>query len=313
VSIPAVEPPIAPGTPTSMPPGWKASRLTGMIDDSQGSGVVIPLNQVDDQYVDWRLQTFDGWDSADADENAENRTGADGAFDAQNYYGARLITVGGMFTAPTYEEREAAEYRLRQATPLRGRYVQLRIDETVPKYVTCRRSGRLKTTPLDDVHSKWETTLLCPDPLKYGLDPIAVDLSIASPAAGLAPPWTAPITFPARVGGTDMVTVTNTGLYDTQPITRIVGPGSGPQLWNLTTGLHLAYDLELGVTDYLLIDCHAGVALLNGTAPRGPISGSSVTERFVIQPGANQLQLRGTATDPLLVMTGTVQFNPAWD
>lgn len=296
-----------------LPPGSTTSRLTGAIDDSQGSGVVIPLNAVDDNAVDWRMQTLDGWDSADVEENAENKQGADGAFDANNYYGARLVTVGGMFTAPTYEEREAAEYRLRQAVPIRGRLVQLRIDEVVPKYVLGRRSGRLKVTPLDDVHSKWETTLLCPDPLKYGLVPVYVSLSVAPPAAGLAPPWTPPITLPARASGIDTVTVTNTGQYDTQPVVRITGPGSSIQITNQATGLTLAYDLTLGATDFLLADCHAGVALLNGTAPRSPAPGSTVTSRWVVQPGDNTLHMAATLTNPDLLPTASVQFNPAWD
>jgi hypothetical protein len=313
VPIPAVAQPVAPGTPTSLPPGSKTSRLSGAIDDSQGSGVVIPLNAVDGNYVDWRMQTLDGWDSADSEENAENRQGDDGAFDANNYYGSRLVTVGGMFSAPTYEEREAAEYRLRQAVPIRGRLVQLRIDETTPKYVTGRRSGRVKITPLTDDKSKWEVTLLCPDPLKYGLVAVAANLSVAAPADGLAPPWTPPITLPARLGGTDTATVTNLGAYKTKPLARIAGPGKSFQLANLTTGLTLLYDLELGLSDFLLIDCHAGVALLNGTAPRAPAPGSAVTSRWVIAPGDNTIQLRGVATDPVLVATASVQFNPAWE
>lgn len=311
--IPAVAPPVAPGTPTSLPPGSKTSRLSGAIDDSAGSGVVIPLNAVDANYVDWRMQTLDGWDSADSEENAESKQGADGAFNADNYYGARLVTVGGLLAAPTYEEREAAEYRLRKAVPIRGRLVQLRIDETTPKYVMGRRSGRVKITPLTSVHSKWECTILCPDPLKYGLIPVYANVSVPPPAAGLAPPWTPPVTLPARASGIDTVTVTNAGEYDTQPLVRIAGPGKSFQLANLRTGLTLLYDLELGPTDFLVIDCHAGVALLNGVAPRSPANGSAVTSRWVIQPRDNTLQLRGIATDPTLVATASVQFNPAWD
>lgn len=312
MSIPAVEPPITPGTPVSLPPGARTSRLTGAIDDSAGSGVVIPLNMVDDAFVDWRMQKLEGWDSPDLEENAENRTGADGAFDADNYYGSRVVTVGGKLTAPTYEEREAAEYRLRQAVPPRGRYIRLRIDETTPKYVTGRRSGRLMISPLTETISEWEIALFAPDPRKYGVDPVQAVLSIAQPAAGLAPPWTPPILLPDRVGGTDTITVTNVGTYETQPLIRVAGPGDSPTIFNLTTGAFLAYDLTLGATDYLLVDCRTGSSLLNGTAPRSPVAGT-VTEEFMLQPGANRLQLRGTATDPTLVMTATVQINPAWD
>lgn len=312
MSIPAVKPPVDPGTPGGLPPGSKTSRLTGAIDDSAGSGIVIPLNTIDDSYVDWRMQTLDGWDSAELEEKAENKTGADGMFDAENYFGGRMVTIGGKLRAPTYEAREAAEYRLRQAVP-RNRLVVVRIDEVVPKYVLARRTGRLMVRPLTDVMSEWNAAFLAPDPRKYGTDAVSVDLSVAQPGLGLAPPWTPPITLPARSGGIDTITVINTGTYETQPLIRIAAPGSGLLIANLTTGLTLGYDLVLAGGDYLMIDCHAGVALLNGTAPRAPIPGSAVTSDFVIVRGENRLQLRGVATDPTLVPTGIVQFNPAWE
>ncbi|MGI5233795.1 hypothetical protein [Actinoallomurus sp. CA-142502] len=314
MSIPAVEPPVAPGTPTSLRPGTKTSRLTGVIDDTGpgGSGIVIPLNAVDDAYVDWRMQDLDGWDSADLQEQAEAKVGEDGSWDAQNFYAGRIVTIEGLLTAPTYELREAAEYQLRQAVPPR-RLIRLRIDEVVPKYVMGRRSGRLMVKPLDEVHSKFSVAILAPDFRKYGLNAVAEDLAVVQPALGLAPPWTPPITLPPRSGGTDTVTVTNVGQIATQPLVRLNGPGAGLAITNAATGLTLAYDLTLGATDYLLVDCHAGVALLNGVAPRSPAVGSAVTSRWVIAPGDNTLHLRGTATDPAMLATASVQFSPAWE
>lgn len=312
MSIPAVAPPIDPGTPTSLPPGTRTSRLTGAIDDSAGSGIVIPLNRVDDAYVDWRMQTIDGWDSADLDEKAQARTGADGSWDALNYYSGRIVTVGGVLTAPTYEAREVAEEQLRQAVPPR-RLVRLRIDETVPKYVMARRSGRLRIAPLDDVHSRWEATFLAPDMRKYGLDVAQADLTIALPAPGLAPPWTPPVLLPARAPGVDTATLTNTGAADTPPLIRINGPGRDLQLTHQETGLTLSYDLELDVTDFLMIDVAAGVALLNGVVVRAPRAGSSVTGQFMATPGVNTWRLTGTATDPTLVALATIQISPAWE
>jgi hypothetical protein len=179
--------------------------------------------------------------------------------------------------------------------------------------VTGRRSGRLKITTLDDVHSKWECTLLAPDPLKYALDAQTAMLSIGVPPTGLAPPWTPPVALPARSPGADRVTVTNAGTYETKPTIRLDGPGQDLQIINDTTGLNLAYDVVLGLGDYLLIDCNAGVALLNGTAVRAPLAGSSVTAQFVIEPGPNDLRFLGTATSPDMVAIATVTFNSAWD
>lgn len=311
MSIPAVEPPVTGGT-TGYFPGTTFDGLTGVIDDSAGAGVVIPLGEVDDAYVQWRMTDLVGWDSPDLEENAEKRVGADGMFDALNYYGGRTVQVKGLIVAPDAVTLEAAMYRLIQAVPPR-RLVTVRFDETTAKYVMARRSGRPLVGKVTDRTAQFDVALLAPDPRKYAVDATTASLSIAQPAAGLAPPWTPPILLPARTGGTDTATVVNTGTYESQPLIRIAGPGYGPQIFNLTTNLYLAYDVTLGVTDYLLIDCQSGACLLNGTAPRAPVSGSAVTERFVMEPGENRLQLRGTATDPVLVMTGTVEFNPAWD
>lgn len=313
MSIPAIEPPIDPGTPNSRPPGSKASRLTGAIDDSGGgSGVVIPLNQVDDAYVDWRMQTLDGWDSADLDEGAESKVGADGSWDAENFYSGRMLTITGVATAPTYEAREAAEYRLRQAIPAR-RLITVRIDETTPKYVRARRSGRLNVRPVTDTILQYSAVLLAPDMRKYGLDTVSAALAVAPPAAGLAPPWTPPITLPARPAAQSTATVTNVGTYETPPVIRITGPTPAVRLTNETTGLYLAYDVTLAATDYLLVDCATGVAKLNGVAVRPPVTGSAVTADFMIQPGANKLRLTGTAIDQVLVPGAAITFQPAWD
>jgi hypothetical protein len=293
-------------------PGTTFDGLTGVIDDSAGSGVVIPLGQVDDEGVEWRITDLSGWDSADLQEQAESKTGADGAFDALNYFGARIVQVKGMIVAPDAAALEAARYRLTEAVPPR-RLAVLRFNETTPKYVMARRSGRLMVGDLTDNTADFDASMLAPDPRKYGVDPMSASLSIAQPAAGLAPPWTPPILLPARSGGTDTATVTNAGNYETQPLIRIAGPGQQMQIVNLTTGATLLYDLTLGAQDYLLIDCHAGVALLNGTAPRSPAPGSSVTERFVLVPGVNRLQLLGTATDAVVTASASVTFQSAWD
>lgn len=293
-------------------PGLTFEGLTGVIDDSAGSGVVIPLGQVDAFGVEWRFTDLSGWDSADLQEQAEAKTGADGAFDALNYYGARIAEVTGLIVAPDAAALEAAKYRLAQAVPPR-RLVVLRLNETTPKYVMARRSGRLLTGDQTDNTADFDVSMLAPDPRKYGVDPVSASMAAPLPAAGLAPPWTPPVLLPARDAGASTVTVTNAGTYETQPIIRIAGPGSGIRIANLTTGLALAYDLTLATTDYLLIDCRAGVALLNGTAPQSPAAGSAVTSRFVMRPGDNNLQMSGATTDPTLVASASVQFYPAWD
>lgn len=288
-----------------------ASQLTALLDDSATTGVTIPLNSgVDDHGVDWRMGKLEGWDSPDLDEGADTKSGADGLWDTENFFGGRTLTVGGILTAPTYEAREAAEYRLRQAVT-RNRLIQFTVGETTPRWVWARRSGRLMIGPLNDVSSEYSISLLAPDPLKYGGPQVAEVLTVPVPGGGLAPPWTPPILIPASTSGPSQAVFTNAGIYATPPVITIYGPGSGISIYNYATGLQLAYDLTLGATNYLTVDVAKGVALLNGTAQRPPMVGSCVTSTFVVIPGDNVLQIFGTltaATPP----SADIRFYSAW-
>lgn len=284
--------------------------VTATLDDA-ATGVVIPFNSGTDDYgVEWLLTDLDGWDSPDLEENAQSRAGQDGLWDAENWFGGRTLTIKGLLTASSAAERQAAEYRLRQALP-RNRLITFTVDEATPKWVKARRSGRLMTAPKNEVHAEFSISMLAVDPRKYGVTPVQATISVAAAGGGLAPPWTPPVLIPASTSGASTATLTNAGIYDSPPIITIHGPGSGISIYNFATSLLLSYDLNLGVTDYLVVDVAAGVALLNGTAPRPPASGSSVTSQFLVAPGDNLMQIFGTlttATPP----SADISFYSAW-
>lgn len=286
-----------------------ASQLTASLTDDT-TGVIIPFNSGADDYgVDWRMRELDGWDSPDFEDATTNRSGGDGLWDSESWYGGRTITLGGTLTAPTYADREAAEYRLRQAVP-RNRLVTLVMAETTPKSVDARRSGRLMVRPLSDMISEYSISLLAPDPRKYGTAAVAGTISAAVSGGGLAPPWTPPITIPAS-GASWQTTLTNAGIYDSPPVITIRGPGSGISILNYTTSQAIVFDLVFGPDDYLVIDVRAGTALLNGTAPRAPQSGSAIIADFLAQPGDNLYGITGTltsATPP----SADISFYSAW-
>lgn len=312
MTIPAVEPPV--GAPaTGLPPGTKASQLTGAIDDSAGSGVVIPLNVVDDFGVDWRMAKLEGWDSPDLDEGADSKSGQDGLWDVENFYGGRTLTIEGVYTAPTYAEREAAAYRLVQAVP-RNRLVTFRLDETTPKRVSARRSGRLMVRPLTDVIAEYSISMLAPDPRKYGVTPVvAPTISVSTDTGGLAPPWTPPVLLPEIPIGPSQTIVINAGIYESPPQITIRGPGTNVSIYNYATERQLAFDLTLGASDFLVVDCAAGSVLLNGTAPRAPRAGSCIVAEFMIQPGENLLRIFGDLTDSSTPPSADISFYSAWN
>lgn len=288
-----------------------SSQLTALIDDSSGSGVTIPFNSGADDYgVAWTMASLDGWDSPDLPEAAESRPSQDGMWDALNYYGGRTVGIDGKLVALTYAAREAAEYRLRQAVA-RDRLVTVTIGETTSKWVSARRSGRLMVRPLTETVSEFSIAMLAPDPRKYG-DPVSATLSADDGALGLAPPWTPPVLLPAPAGAPDQALMVNAGTYNSPPTITIRGPGSGISIHNYTTGRSLLYDLTLGASDYLLVDVAAGVSLLNGSSPRAPAPGSSVTGQFLVDPGPNLFRIFGTLTD-VTPPSASITFYSAWD
>lgn len=293
-------------------PGTQLGDVTAVLDDSAGSGNVITFGQVDADGVAWRFFTLDGWDSPDLEEHAENKTGADGAWDADNYYAGRLLTIGGLIDAPDTATRDAALTRLGQAVPARGRLVSFTVNETVPKQVSVRRSGRLQMAPVTDRVAQFNISLLAPDPRKYAPGLSAMSGSLGATASGAALPLVLPMALPGYDVGGAYFDVTNDGTYETPPLIRIVGPGSQLGIANLTTKQSLTYSFDLASGDALVIDVGAGTALLNGTAYRAPTPGSAVTGRFMLPPGTSQMQFLGSRTDsavsPLLTMT----WQSAW-
>ncbi|KAB2347356.1 phage tail family protein [Actinomadura rudentiformis] len=287
-----------------------ASDLTALLDDAE-TGTSIPFNSgVDEFGVDWRMARLDGWDSPDLEEGAEPRSGADGLWDVENFFAGRTLTLAGTFAAPSYEEREAAEYRLRRAVP-RNRLVSLRVNETTPRRVDCRRSGSLRVGPTSDVMGEFSIGLLAPDPRKYGVLEQAASISAGSGSGGLAPPWTPPVTLPAITTAPSQATLTNSGDYDSPPIITIRGPGDDISVVNYTTSKVLIFDLPLGATDYLVIDVAAGTTLLGGTSPRGPAPGSAVVAEFFMAPGDNLLRIFGTLT-AASPPSAQISFYSAW-
>jgi hypothetical protein len=190
--------------------------------------------------------------------------------------------------------------------------VTFTVNETTPKQITARRSGRLMMSKLTDVTAQVSISLLAPDPRKYGVDLQSAGGSLGTPGGGALLPAVLPLVFAPGDPGGEFFTVDNSGTYDTPPLIRIVGPGSGLGIANLRTGQSLVYPGELLEGDALVIDTDAGAAQLNGTAYRAPAPGSTVTSRFLLPRGTSSMQFLGMRTvadlTPLLTMT----WRPAW-
>lgn len=306
MSIPAIEPTVTPGEGGSgLAPGTVLADVTAALD-------TITFGVVDEFGVAWRLTgNLDGWDSAGLEEGAENRTAADGAWDVDNYYGSRVITIEGLIIAPDAATREEAAARLSRALPARGRYVAFRVDEAIPKVVFGRRTGRLLCAPTTDLVAEFSAALLALDPRKYGTALRSGAVALPAPGGGLAPPWTPPILLPAREGEESAVVI-NAGGYETPPVIRLTGPGTDLGIANLTTGQVLSFAGDITAGHALVIDVGAGTALLDGTADRSPLPGSALVAEFMLAPGENRLQMLGTRTDVVMSAAAEITWRDAW-
>jgi hypothetical protein len=181
----------------------------------------------------------------------------------------------------------------------------LRIDEPIPKQMQVRRSGQLAESypTLTDV--VFTVGLIAPDPRKYSTTLQSYTVAQGSPAAGLAPPLTPPITLPA--GAPPMsVTATNNGSFETRPVVTIAGPITAPAVVNQTTGQTVSFSaLSLTSTDTLVVDFLNERALLNGVFRTADLSSSW----WVLQAGTSTVQVTGTATAGA---TTTVAWRDAW-
>lgn len=309
--IPAIPPP-SPPPQRGYEPGTVFADQTAVLDDSQGSGVVITFGMADEDRIGWWYTDLTGWDSPDVAENAADRTGADGMWDSDNYYSGRQVGVVGLIQAPDAAALDNAMEGLEQALPVRGRLVTFRVNETTPKQVSARRSGRLMMSKLTDVTTQFSLSMLAPDPRKYGVDEQSAAGSLGAPGGGASIPLAIPLSLPSREAGGEFFDVFNAGTYETPPLIRIVGPGRNLGIANLTSGQSLSYPFELLAGDELVIDTAVGAAQLNGTAYRAPAPGSTVTSRFLLPRGTSQMQFLGSRTEadvtPLLTMT----WRPAW-
>jgi hypothetical protein len=311
VPIPAIAPP-PPPPQGGYEPGTLFTDQTATLDDSQGSGVIITFGMADENRVGWRYTDLSGWDSPDAAEGAEAKTGADGMWDTSNFYAGRQVGVEGLIDAPTAAALDEAMARLAQALPLRGRLVTFTVNETTPKQISARRSGRLMMSKLTDVVAQVSIAMLAPDPRKYGVDIQSAAGSLGAPGGGVPLPLALPMSLPSREAGGEFFTVENTGTYETPPLIRIVGPGRNLGIANLTTGQSLRYPFELLSGDELVIDTAAGLAQLNGTAYRSPSAGSEVVARFLLPPGTSHMQFLGSRTDADVTPLLTLTWRPAW-
>ncbi|WP_404285435.1 hypothetical protein [Glutamicibacter arilaitensis] len=143
-----------------------------------------------DRFGSWRVLGMEGWGSSPAEKTtSEPRPLADGDYDAEVFYGPRLVTLNGRLAAKSaeyaFDAREKLSALLR--TPARMQVEQFGMT----RWAEARR-GRIVPGELKGRHLPFQMELRFIDPFKYG-KVHAVGGSDTSPASlfqrGTVPAW----------------------------------------------------------------------------------------------------------------------------
>lgn len=275
-----------------------------------GNGVAVTFGapHVDDEGVEWVLESLEGWESPELRESLTERPADHGAYAGAFLYGTRPITVNGWALAASAAQARDARDRLARASTLLDTEGELLVDETPAKIARVRRSGRLLVEPVGTSALKIAVGLVARDPRQYEAD--ERELSTSLPPIGTAG-RAYPRTFPhgygtAGVGGA--ISAPNLGTFPTRPLLEIAGPVSGPVVELVETGEALRFDLDVTAGEVLTVDTDTRAVTLNGAGRRHTLAAGS--SWWQLEPGGNTVRFRAAAYDAAARLT--VRYRSAW-
>jgi hypothetical protein len=223
------------------------------------------------------------------------RSGQDGMFVAQQFFGERRINLSGV----TYNITSLADLGVqRQAFLANNAPLKDSVGNILPRVLHMtlddRRQVRisvqvmLATMPMDNMlYATWT------------LDLLAIDATISSEVlhtvvlnqyvgGGFVLPAILPITFGTGSGST--VSAPNAGDSPAYPVMTLAGPLTNPYVQNLTTGAYMSLTLAIAAGQSVVVDMANRTVILGGFTNR--ISAKAAGSTFwSLQPGANTLRL----------------------
>ncbi len=284
---------------------------TGSIAYSPAVGppITINLGASDGAGTQWVLNDFTGLDGVPTAGQVVQRAGDHGGYASPQFLAPRPITLTITASAISQAQRDVARYALHQAIPVgSGGGSDLALftfNEPVAKQCLVRLSGAISEACVATSEVTFTVGLIAPDPRLYSTAQHSAVGNTGALAAGLAPPWTPPITLPAGAPPAT-VAATNAGNFETRPVITIQGPVVAPQVQNVTTGQVVSYSsLTLGAGDLLVLDFLNRVGTFNGVYRPADVYSSW----SVMPPGATTFQMLGTASSGASM---TVSWYDAW-
>lgn len=211
-----------------------------------------------DRFGSWLVHTMEGWDEQpEPKSNAETRPLADGDYDDEVFYGARLVTLSGRLAAKSPENAFTARERLNSLLRAPARF---QVDSFgMPRWATARR-GRIKPGQIKGRWLPFQMELRLIDPRKFG-EKRSVSTAVGVPAD-----------------------VFQRGTHPATPVATITG--SFPSGYNLQLNgrlVSITKGLASGSTH--TVDMRTGILRQNGAVVAG---GFSYAELLKVDPGTPQ-------------------------
>lgn len=143
-----------------------------------------------DRFGLWRVTSIDGWKETPPEKsNSEARALDDGDYDAEVFYGSRLVTVNGRLSAKSPEMAFSASERL---SGLLRAPAMFSVDQFGMMRSGMARRGRIAPGQIKGRHLPFQMELRFIDPYKHGEERTATgSASVPAPVfqRGTAPAW----------------------------------------------------------------------------------------------------------------------------
>jgi hypothetical protein len=258
--------------------------------------------------LELRLTDWSGWDDGpDVRANPVDVPGGDGAYDDDPLFAGRTVIVKGVALADTVTAMQAARAAFRKILAREGYRrgaVTVQVGDDPAEKCSVRLGGATQFKLTQWNRAEWSLSLYAAIPNRLAAEEQTGSTQPYVPSAGLAFPWTFPLSF-GGLGTAGQIVAVNGGDIAAGVKLDIADACLNPQIVLVETGQRIAFQTELGTGSGLTIDTDTAKrsVLRDGTAPWG-FTMTSDSDLFLLRPGTNTLLF--------LVDSGTPTLTASW-
>lgn len=275
--------------------------VTPILETTIDIGDDLKLGWADNDGTEWWWKKITGWfEPPPSVSTSEDREGAHGGTRGNLYYRRRTISITGTLANDDPDKVAAACEKLAGILP-DGRYAKLQVNHAPlgARWVEVQR-GEIRTDWDGLTLAQYQITLIAPDYRRYG-EPVSEFTPLPSAEVGGLDDEGGLNDEGGLVAETDsfhlgVVTVTNIGRYETEPLMYVHGNTTGVPgpitISDGTEGRQLVYEGDVDPGDFLLFDNGLSKAVLyNGVGDRRELL--TVAQWHTVSGGSSKTFLFG--------------------